>query len=56
MKQSLTALVIYLDTYEVVSTQRWTDTLIATGLVSYPQISPNLHVTVPRMDQGTRHS
>ena len=39
MKQSLTALVIYLDTYEVVSTQRWTDTLIATGLVSYPQIS-----------------
>ena len=39
MKQSLTALVIYLDTYEVVSTQCWTDTLIATGLVSYPQIS-----------------
>ena len=39
MKQSLTALFIYLDTYEVVSTQRWTDTLIATGLVSYPQIS-----------------
>ena len=33
MKQSLTALFIYLDTYEVVSTQRWTDTLLETGLV-----------------------
>ena len=39
MKQSLTALVIYLDTYEVVSTQRWTDTLLETGLVSQSQVS-----------------
>ena len=39
MKQSLTALFIYLDTYEVVSTQRWTDTLLETGLVSQSQVS-----------------
>ena len=39
MKQSLTALVIYLDTYEVVSTQRWTDTLLETGLVPQSQVS-----------------
>ena len=39
MKQSLTGLVMYLDTYEVVSTQRWTDTLLETGLVSQSQVS-----------------
>ena len=39
MKQSLTALFIYLDTYEVVSTQRWTDTLLETGLVPQSQVS-----------------
>lgn len=39
MKQSLTSLILYLDTYDVVSTQSWTDTLLATGLVSHSQIS-----------------
>ena len=39
MKQSLTALVIYLDTYDVVSTQSWTDTLLETGLVPQSQVS-----------------
>ncbi len=39
MKQSLTGLVMYLDTYDVVSTQSWTDTLLETGLVPQSQVS-----------------
>lgn len=39
MKQSLTTLILYLDTYNVVSTQSWTDTMLASGLVSQSQIS-----------------
>ena len=39
MKQSLTCLLLYLDTYDVVSTQRWTDTLLETGLVPQSQVS-----------------
>lgn len=39
MRQSLTSLMIYLDTYNVVSTQSWTDNLLATGLASPAQLS-----------------
>ena len=39
MKQSLTSLILYLDTYDVVSTQSWTDTLLETGLVPQSQVS-----------------
>ena len=39
MKQSLTWLFMYLDAYDAVSTQSWTDTLLETGLISQSQLS-----------------
>ena len=39
MKQSMTYLLMYLDTYEAVHTQRWSDYLLANGFVPQAQTS-----------------